>query len=301
MVKIISVVIPHYNNLEKLDDCLTSLLQQRSSEFDIEYIVVDNGSTLPLTTLKEKYSQVIWLQETSFQSPYPCRNKGIQHARGDIIILLDSNCIPLENFLQQGLMSLAEGNDVVGGQLRFISTNSITSRYDQLYSVIRPTKNEITSLPGGCLFISRPVFEKVNLFLPCVRSLGDIEWTNRAYEAGFKLSITEQPIAVYQTKEWIPFCKKMIRLGRGKKEIYVNNGGNLFSFYWVIKVLKNLLPPNPSFVSRMNELNLREKTQLSIVSIFTFCYLTKISRGIGMIFSWVKKPCSSPTLKPRAD
>jgi glycosyltransferase involved in cell wall biosynthesis len=296
MAKIISVVIPHYNNLEKLDDCLTSLIQQSSSGFDIEYIVVDNGSTLPLTTLKKKHSEVIWLMETSFQSPYPCRNKGIQHARGEIIILLDSNCIPLENFFELGLRSLVEGSDVIGGQLRFIRTNSLTSRYDQLYSAIRPSKNLVTSLPGTCLFISRPVFSKINLFLPCVRSLGDIEWTHRSYEAGFKLSITKEPIVVYQTKEWMPFCKKMIRLGRGKKEIYVNQGGNLFSLYWVIKVLKNFLPPNPSFISQMNDLNLREKTQLSIVSIFSFCYLTKILRGIGMIFSSIEKPCSSPTL-----
>ncbi|WP_367390553.1 glycosyltransferase family 2 protein [Lewinella sp. LCG006] len=296
MNKIISVIIPHYNNLVKLDSCLTALFCRDYSAFQIEYIVVDNGSTISLAKIKEKHTKVTWLLETSIQSPYPCRNKGIQHARGDIIVLLDSNCVPLENFFELGLKSLQDGNDVVGGQLRFIRSNSLTSRYDQLYSTIRPTTNTFTSLPGGCLFVSRLVFNKINLFLPCVRSLGDIEWTTRAYQAGFNLSITDQPIVSYQAKEWIPFCKKMIRLGRGKKEIYINNGGNLFSFYWGFNLLKSFLPPNPSFVKRMNNINRHEGTQLSLGVIFIFCWITKLLRGIGMFFSRVKSPRAAPKL-----
>lgn len=286
-----SVVIPHYNNLNRLKHCLAALYAQNDRPEKLEVIVVDNASTVDLSSLQQAYPQVKWLSESSMQSPYPCRNKGIQHAKGELIILLDSNCEPLTNFFSVGIASLNKNCDICGGQLNLLHSKSPVSRFDVLYSALRPTHEGITSLPGGVLFVKREVLAKTGLFLPRVRSLGDIEWTNRAHQLGFKLGITAQPVASYNTKEWRAFCKKMIRLGRGKKEIYVHGGGSLWDLRWCFRILKSLLPPNPRFIVRMSNINRQEKTELNLFWLIYFCWLTKLLRGYGMLFGKVTPPC----------
>ena len=39
-----SVIIPNYNGISFLGDCLSTLEANKSSDFDFEIIVVDNGS-----------------------------------------------------------------------------------------------------------------------------------------------------------------------------------------------------------------------------------------------------------------
>ena len=278
-----SIIIPHYNNVTKLSLCLQVLNTLYGQRPDIEVIVVDNGSTISLEELKSTFP-VIWLEEKTIKSPYACRNQGIKQSKGNIIILLDSNCIPLKGWLEEGIKKLDASNIICGGQLEFIHSNDIFSRFDLLYGVIYPEDmNNRRSLPAGNLFIYRDTFAKIGLFYPEIRSLGDIEWTNRAYRAGYQLRLTDQSVVTYQTKTRKAFITKMIRLGEGTKHQYVYAGGRLLSLNWVWKVIKSILPPNPIFVKRMNNQNKRENTKLSVIYLVILCWLTKILRGYGML------------------
>ena len=57
----VSIIIPHYNGIEVLSECLDSLFQ--STYPNIEVIVVDNGSSDDsVDWLKINYSQVIVIE-----------------------------------------------------------------------------------------------------------------------------------------------------------------------------------------------------------------------------------------------
>jgi glycosyltransferase involved in cell wall biosynthesis len=285
----ISIVIPHYNNVAKLDACLHALQRYFGHRQDLEVIIVDNASSADLSGLHTRYANYRWLTENSMRSPYPCRNTGIRAARGAFIILLDSNCQPFANFLEQGLQQLQAGQNVVGGKLQIGHSGSWTSRFDCLYSALLDESSTRTGLPGGILYTRMEVFEQIGLFLPNIRSLGDMEWTNRAHEAGFMLGLTNEEVASYQAKEWGPFVRKMIRLGRGSKEKHLHTGGSLWQWRWWWRVGKSFLPPSPGFVRYMRWRDKQLHTKLSVPQIILYCTLTKWLRGIGMLFSRVQR------------
>lgn len=279
----ISIIIPHYNNTDKLQKCLDALFVHYDQRSDIEIIVVDNGSTADLSKLQKRFA-VKWLEETSHLSPYACRNTGIKAALGELIVLLDSNCIPMSGWLESGLAALSNKRSICAAQLQHLSSDSVFPTFDLLYSVIRPEDMpQRQSLPAGNLFLYKSAFDELGLFSQHTRSLGDIQWTHKAYKAGYQLCLTADEVAQYHVKEKKAFIRKMIRLGGGKKEQFLANGGSTKSLFWMLEVVKKIFPPHPRFVKRMNELNRRENTKLKLFQVFLLCWLTKVLRGYGML------------------
>ncbi len=100
----LSVVIPTYNRLPILRKCLRALEAQRLEPpvDGFEVVLVDDGST---------DETVAWLQENARELPHvrliqqehggPAegRNRGVDHARGDVIVFIDSDLVVLPDFL----------------------------------------------------------------------------------------------------------------------------------------------------------------------------------------------------------
>lgn len=92
MIKL-SIVILNYNGSGLTLRCLESISPLFKYE-DIEIIVVDNGSTnSPLTDISLKYPYCRTLQLSRNFGVGPGRNKGIDFARGEEILVLDNDII----------------------------------------------------------------------------------------------------------------------------------------------------------------------------------------------------------------
>ena len=52
----IAIIIPHYNDAERLDRCLSALAQNDLS--GCEVVVVDNGSTRPLAQVQARFPDI---------------------------------------------------------------------------------------------------------------------------------------------------------------------------------------------------------------------------------------------------
>ena len=108
----ISVVIPTYNRRDILEKCLRSLEAQHScSEIDdYEVVVVDDGSTdgTPdwLRSSAVDFTRVR-LIEQSHGGPAEGRNRGVAHARGDVIVFIDSDLVVTPSFLVSHARALA--------------------------------------------------------------------------------------------------------------------------------------------------------------------------------------------------
>lgn len=87
-----SVIIPVYNSVAYLRDCLGSLLCQSYNDYEI--IIVDDeshdGSEMVCKEYAEHYSQVKFFRQKN-AGPGAARNKGLDHACGEYVVFVDSD------------------------------------------------------------------------------------------------------------------------------------------------------------------------------------------------------------------
>ena len=135
-----SIVIPTYDRKPILEKCLTALEDQNYTG-DYEVVVVDDGSN---------DGTVEWLQESPFphvrvivqdhQGPSAARNLGVEQAKGDTIIFIDSDLVVLPGFLsahdaklQQGRRDL--GNDRFFTYGRVVNTANFENPTSEPYKI----------------------------------------------------------------------------------------------------------------------------------------------------------------------
>ncbi|WP_439481067.1 glycosyltransferase [Cyclobacterium plantarum] len=100
----LSVIVPYYRDYNRLIQLLDCLKQQQLVSDLFEVIVVNNDAETPLGLPKDfspNFSLII-LEEPRSGS-YAARNKGIAHARGDIVAFTDSDCLPDKTWLSNAL------------------------------------------------------------------------------------------------------------------------------------------------------------------------------------------------------
>jgi len=100
----LSVVIPTYNRLPILQKCLRALEQQRLEApiSNYEVVVVDDGSTdetVPWLLHHGGQLPHVRLVQQDHGGPAEGRNRGVDYARGDVIVFIDSDLVVTEDFL----------------------------------------------------------------------------------------------------------------------------------------------------------------------------------------------------------
>ena len=93
----ISIVIPVYNEAERLDACLRSIAAQTATPYEV--IVVDNNSTDTSLAIAECFDFVTILHEPK-QGVLHARTSGFNAARGDIIARIDADSILPTNWTE---------------------------------------------------------------------------------------------------------------------------------------------------------------------------------------------------------
>lgn len=95
----ISIVTPSFNQQPFLEQTIRSVLDQGYP--NLEYIIVDGGSTDGSQAIIEKYEKylALWLSEPD-EGHYDALNKGFTHATGDILAYLNSDDMYFQSAFQ---------------------------------------------------------------------------------------------------------------------------------------------------------------------------------------------------------
>ena len=109
----LSVIIPHLNQPEGLDACLTSLDEQTLERNQFEIIVVDNGSVSLPRQLTDSHSAR--LLEEPKPGPGLARNRGVEAANGDIFCFIDADCRAHPDWLRVASEIVSEPERIVLG------------------------------------------------------------------------------------------------------------------------------------------------------------------------------------------
>ncbi|MDE7160452.1 MAG: glycosyltransferase [Muribaculaceae bacterium] len=98
-MRLFSIIVPVYNRPDEVADLLESLARQTDSGFEI--VLVEDGSTVPCREQADAYAPRLSLQYffKSNEGRSIARNYGMERARGDFFVFVDSDCILPEDYV----------------------------------------------------------------------------------------------------------------------------------------------------------------------------------------------------------
>lgn len=111
-----SVVIPVFNRPQEVTELLTSLKQQTFRNFEV--IIVEDGSTVRCDQVVDQFRDLLHIQYffKPNSGPGPSRNFGFAHAKGEYLVVFDSDCIIPSNYFDVVEKSIQDnGWDAWGG------------------------------------------------------------------------------------------------------------------------------------------------------------------------------------------
>ena len=115
-----SIIIPVYNRPDEVDELLQSLSRQTFRDFEV--LVVEDGSDIPCEEVVRKYTDSMELRYyvKPNSGPGQTRNYGVQYSQGEYVIVLDSDVVLPEGYLQAVEDELSTNNsstkiDAFGG------------------------------------------------------------------------------------------------------------------------------------------------------------------------------------------
>ena len=95
-----SVIVPVYNRPDEVDELLQSLTQQTFHDFEV--VIVEDGSKIPCEEIVKKYDSRLDIHYYSKPNSGPgqTRNFAAERSNGEYLLILDSDCILPEGYLQ---------------------------------------------------------------------------------------------------------------------------------------------------------------------------------------------------------
>ncbi len=184
----VSVIIPHYNDLEALTVCLAGLARQTWPADRMEVIVADNNSACGLEAVI-RAAPGCRVIPAPIQGAGPARNAAAAVARGAILGFIDSDCEPDADWVHFGARALATC-DFAGGHVRTAPRDPARPTPVEAWEMVFGFDFEryilIEGYTGsGNMWVSRAVFEAVGGFRTGVSE--DVEWSHRARDMGFRI------------------------------------------------------------------------------------------------------------------
>lgn len=95
-----SIIVPVYNRPDEVGELLESLTRQTYSDFEV--VIVEDGSAVTCRDVCRKYEGTLALSyyEKPNSGPGQSRNYGAERAKGEYLIVLDSDVVLPEGYLQ---------------------------------------------------------------------------------------------------------------------------------------------------------------------------------------------------------
>lgn len=255
---VISIIIPVFNDVERLQTCLDALRGQTYPPDRYEIVVVDNGSSDDLQPVVSQFSQARLVYEPQPGS-YAARNRGIDLAKGEIIAFTDSDCTPAPDWLEKGaaaLLSLPNGG-IVAGRVELYYQNPSRPTAVELFDSITflQQKRYVEQDHFGAtanLFTFKAVLDSVGPFNTAMKSGGDAEWGNRVFDQGYTVAYAEDSWVAHPARQsWGELYKKVVRITGGGHDLRAPTRRSPSLGVW-LKLLQDLKPPTRTALQQLN-------------------------------------------------
>lgn len=237
---VVSVIIPVFQDTERLKTCLHALSKQTYPRGKFEVIVVDNEPSAEVEKLLQAHKNTRYATELRRGANF-ARNRGVDLACGEIIAFTDSDCIPDANWLENGVAHL-QGNPkcgLVGGRIRMVPQNEARPRHVELYDCalyLDQHKHVVHQRFAATAnaFIPKKVLQEVGKISEHMFPSEDEELGQRIHTAGFALTYAPDTCVSHPALQTFgQLWRRTMRNMRGKVQYYRAQGVTSFSqFSW---------------------------------------------------------------------
>jgi len=233
---LVTVIIPHYNDLKRLDQCLNAVMAQTYPRDRFEVIVSDNNSPVGIEAVAAVVGDRGRVIHAPIKGAGPARNAGVKAASNEILAFTDSDCIPEKGWLEAGVKVLA-GVDYVGGKVAVLTRPGITKSGAEAYECLFAFNNEKYVTQEGFsvtanMFCTKTMFQKNGDFRSDVSE--DTEWGLRAKDNGFRIAFARDAVVGHPAREdWEALRKKMVRINAELYYMVIDRGGSKYK--WLLR------------------------------------------------------------------
>ena len=221
-----SIIIPVYNRPQEVDELLESLCGQTFKDFEV--VVVEDGSSEKCDTVCKKYADLLTLNYffKPNSGPGPSRNYGAERSQGEYLIILDSDVIVPDNYLEIIQQELDhEPCDAFGGPDRAHPSftpiqKAINYSMTSFFTTggIRGGKQKLDKFyPRSFnLGIKKSVYEALGGFAP-MRYGEDIDLSTRIFKSGYSCRLFPEAFVYHKRRvKFSSFFKQVKHSGEAR-------------------------------------------------------------------------------------
>ncbi|MEO0623914.1 MAG: glycosyltransferase [Pseudomonadota bacterium] len=208
----VAVIIPHYDDLERLARCLAALLPGPVPE-GVEVVVVDNGSPGDVAAVVGAFPGVRLVVERE-KGAAPARNRGVAETTAPHLAFLDADCVPAPEWLSA--VQMVELLEVIGGAVGVFDETEGPRTGAQAFETVfafnqaRYIAEEGFTVTANML-TTREIFAHVGGFRTGVSE--DRDWCARARAAGYDVRYHRALSVAHPTRgDWPALRRKWLRL-----------------------------------------------------------------------------------------
>ena len=269
---LVSVIVPVFNNSRPLNQCLKGLEKQSYPADKFEIIVVDNASTEKISEVTSKFSRVTLAYEGKPGS-YAARNAGIKLAKGTILAFTDSDCIPDDAWIENGVKALMNfpSCGLVAGKVELFFLHPDRPNAVEFYDCITYLDQQKHVKHGNFgatanMFTFAKRFREAGLFNDDLRSGGDKEWGQRISFLGLEAVYIEDAVVKHPARSSArQLQKKCLRVVGGQEQNRPSNKELM------LEVFGRLKPPVSYLRWRLSDSRLKgigQKVAFVFVTIY---------------------------------
>ncbi|NQX82559.1 MAG: glycosyltransferase [Flavobacteriaceae bacterium] len=310
-----SIIIPIYNRTEELDELLSTIeVQSYEGSFDIT--IVDDGSSVSYSDIIDKYSEKLDIKYFYKENTGPglSRNYGMNLAKGNYFIILDSDCLLPIDYLKEVEKALKDNyTDAFGGPDEAHDSFNYTQKAINYAMTsylstggIRGKKNtagkfQLRSFNMG---LSKHAYEVTKGF-SADRIGEDIDLTFRLWNNNIETQLIEKAFVYHKRRVDITmFYKQVNQFGKQRPILNKKYKGTAKLTYWfpslfiigLVFSLVVLLLGNSFFIKCyllyimavfINSTYKTKNTIIAVMSIYTV-FIQFTAYGTGFLQSFIK-------------
>ena len=227
-----SIIVPIYNRPQEAEELLASLCRQTVQDFEV--LIVEDGSSIPCEDVCQRYAKQLDIHYFVKPNggPSAARNFGAKHAKGEYLLILDSDIIAPDTYIEEIQKELTcEPADAFGGPdaahpdftpiqkaISYSMTSFLTT------GGIRGGKKKMDKFyPRSFnLGVKREVFEALGGFDSSMRFGEDIDFSIRIFANGYRCRLFPKAWVYHKRRSTFKqFFKQVHNSGIARIHLYM--------------------------------------------------------------------------------